>query len=1109
MRKTLILISFGLLFHLCSFETASAQYFGFGKNRVQYHEFEWRYIQSEHFDIYYYDSKNYELAEFTTYALESSLQQISEDFNHQIVDRIRVIIYDSHNDFSQTNVVALPIDAEGIGGVTDKLKNRITLPFDGDFNDYRRTLHHELVHAVFNDMFYGGTIQSIISNNIQLVFPLWFEEGLAEYMALGWDSNTDMFIRDAVINNYLPPIPQLSGYYAYRGGQSMWNFIAETYGRQKIAEILNRIKVTRNVQAGFIQSLGLSVGELSEQWQDALQERYFPEVAEREETKEIASLITKRGSFGPYNTSPAISPQGDKVAIITNDGGVFNVSVISAINGQRLKTLTNGNKDTGFEELNILNPNLTWSPDGTKIALSAKSQGRDDIAIIEYQTGKVTRLKFSTLDAIGSVSWSPDGSKLAFDANIGPFQDIFVYDFESKKFVNVTRDFFSDTEPTWGADSETIYFTSTRGANVELNKYQFDYKQLMHDDIYSTDIYSVKVGDARAIQLTKTPIWSEFRPQVTRTNRMVFISDKNGIQNVYEFNLDSRTVRPLTNLQSGVMQISISADGSRLALNSINEGYVDVFLMKSPFTRRLSEEPSPNYWAQRRAQESMEQRVPAVKYVKDIYREKQLALQQDTAAVIAELEETEAEEEQQEEVVDNSVIDFRNYVFAEEVMQDSTLELENLDLFEPEANLTDDGRYVPRDYRLSFSPDITYAGGNFNTGFGSFALAELVFSDLLGDHQLSFGSNLQFDLRNSLYTVRYGYFKNRTNYIFNFFHFAQSFQTFNGELFRFRNFGGGVDLQYPLDKFRRVDVSLNAVSIVRDYSSLFSGAFDNTPNGDEPAPTPDFSPRETSAFIYPQLIYTSDKTLPGFITARKGTRYSVSLSGSPGLISDSESFTSVLGDWRHYFDLGYGYTFAIRGSGAASFGPGSQTYFLGGRLGWINQRFANNNLPFDRLADSFFTLPALPLRGFEFNAINGTRFALTNAEFRFPLFAAILPGPIPILPLYNLTGAAFIDAGMSWGLDIDYSLFDENGDPIINDKGLDFTVGREETGTFVDGSGATGTGSYYDGDVLIGAGFGLRTIVLGLPFRWDVGWPYERTGFGNRPIHYFSIGIDF
>src|SRR5690625_7672652 len=106
-------------------------------------------------------------------------------FDHTLTDRIPVIIYDSHSDFSQTNVVPLPIDAQGIGGVTDKLQNRMTQPFMGDYVDFRRTLQHELLHAFVNDMYYGGTLQSMMRSNIQLQMPLWFEEGRSEERRVG------------------------------------------------------------------------------------------------------------------------------------------------------------------------------------------------------------------------------------------------------------------------------------------------------------------------------------------------------------------------------------------------------------------------------------------------------------------------------------------------------------------------------------------------------------------------------------------------------------------------------------------------------------------------------------------------------------------------------------------------------------------------------------------------------------------------------------------------------------------------------------------------------------------------------------------------------------
>ncbi|HBD42217.1 MAG TPA: hypothetical protein DC011_00755, partial [Bacteroidetes bacterium] len=71
-----------ILFVLPAWQTTQAQQVYFGKNRVQYEDFDWRYIESEHFDIYYYDQKNYHLAQFTAESIEAALQQLGGDFDH-------------------------------------------------------------------------------------------------------------------------------------------------------------------------------------------------------------------------------------------------------------------------------------------------------------------------------------------------------------------------------------------------------------------------------------------------------------------------------------------------------------------------------------------------------------------------------------------------------------------------------------------------------------------------------------------------------------------------------------------------------------------------------------------------------------------------------------------------------------------------------------------------------------------------------------------------------------------------------------------------------------------------------------------------------------------
>lgn len=1100
-------------------QQSHAQYFSFGKNRVQYKNFDWQYIQSEHFDVYYYQSKNYDLANFTAYTMEASLQQLNEDFDHQIADRIQVIIYDSHNDFSQTNVVPLPVDAEGIGGVTDPYKNRITMPFNGNFSEFRSTLQHELEHAVINDMFYGGTVQSRLSGNA-LQIPNWFNEGMAEYTSLGWDTQTDMYMRDAIINDYIPPISRLSGFFAYRGGQAVWNFIAEEYGRQKITEIIQTMKSTRSLQAAIRRSLGLDLEELSKRWRDYYRERYLPEVANREDVTNFGELLTEENKGNIYNTSPAISPQGDKIAMITNARGYFDVVVISAVTGEKIKTLIKGEDNVNFEELNILNPNLAWSPNGQKIALSTKSKGEDKLAIVDYETGDVRLISFPRLDAIGSVAWSPNGNKIAFDGNIGPFQDIYVYNLNNKEFINVTNDVISDYTPVWGSDSKTIYFTSTRGDETRLNAVKNTSRLLLDDDLYSSDIYSVTIGDSKATQLTKTPLWNETQPVTSRDGSLFYISDENGIPNVYQMDLEDRTTVPLTNLQTGVRQMSISADASRLAVNSINEGALDIFMINAPLSRKKEGPLEPNHWAQRRGQETEAQRVPATGYVRDLLTNNPLGTTSLTdavadkidaepkEAVVDTLGEAESAQGDTSTVAetdttaseDSDEIDFRNYVFDSSVSEDSTFKKKYLDAsnFDVENNKTDDGRYIPNDYRLKFSTDLVYAGGNFSTMYGAYGITQIQFSDLLGNHQISFGTNLNLDLRNSTYFLQYGYLKKRTDWIFNFFHNSSSFQDFSGRLYRFRSFGGGVNMRYPIDKFRRVDVSLSAIGLAQDFSVAFADTASN----------------QSATFVYPQVTYTSDKTLRGYLSPRGGHRYSVSISGSPPITSNTSQFVSALGDFRKYFNLGRRYSFALRGSGGASFGRDSQTYFMGGTLGWINQQYSGRGIPLDRLGDTFFTQPALPLRGHPYNATYGDKFSLINAEFRFPLFAAILPGPVPVLPLYNLTGVAFLDAGMAWGQDVKFEFQNQSSNSqnlqeiILNDAELDFAVARQTQRT-INTTGGNVTVPVTDGDILMGAGFGLRTILFGFPLRYDVGWPYYRSGFDSDPIHYISIGVDF
>jgi outer membrane protein assembly factor BamA len=189
------------------------------------------------------------------------------------------------------------------------------------------------------------------------------------------------------------------------------------------------------------------------------------------------------------------------------------------------------------------------------------------------------------------------------------------------------------------------------------------------------------------------------------------------------------------------------------------------------------------------------------------------------------------------------------------------------------------------------------------------------------------------------------------------------------------------------------------------------------------------------------------------------------------------SFGTILADYRRYYDLGGYYSFVMRFSGATSFGPTPQKFFIGGTENWINRRFENNAIPISDVQDFIFTTPAIPLRGFNFNRQNGTNFALANFELRYPFLQYLAFGPVPI-PFYYLQGVLFTDIGGAW-----------------SDRSFRGTIRNAQGNTELK-------------DLLVGYGWGFRTVFFGLVLRYDMAWAYNLTG-SSSPRHYVSLGGDF
>ena len=231
-RLTLI-----LSFFLALSGVTNAQYFG--RNKVQYGKFDFKVLKTEHFDIHFYSAEA-DVAPIAGRMAERWYARLSRLFGHELSTRQPLILYASHPDFEQTNVIEGQL-GEGTGGVTEGLRRRIVLPMGATLADSDHVLGHELVHAFQYDM---------LDRNIAML-PLWFIEGMAEYLSVGpRDVQTAMWLRDAAIEDRLPMIKNLDDprYFPYRFGHAFWAYVAGRWGDKTIATIMEALSPTGGIR---------------------------------------------------------------------------------------------------------------------------------------------------------------------------------------------------------------------------------------------------------------------------------------------------------------------------------------------------------------------------------------------------------------------------------------------------------------------------------------------------------------------------------------------------------------------------------------------------------------------------------------------------------------------------------------------------------------------------------------------------------------------------------------------------------------------------------------------------------------------------------------------
>jgi hypothetical protein len=1104
----------------------------FGRNRVQYRQFNWQYVTSDNFDVYYYDDRRRVATEATQY-LEAEFDRITDLIGYPPYLKTKVFLYNSVTDLQQSNMGILGKQFH-VGGETEFIKPYVEIAHPGTLDGFKQELVQKVTDLMIHEMMFGGSLKDMFQNAVLLNLPEWFIDGVSLYVAKGWNAEMDDYARQMVQSKQVNRALKVTGTEAALVGQSIWNYIAEKYGKASVANILNYTRVIRNEQKSIYITLGIPFKQLMADWK-----RFYSEDQQRVNASYAnpadSLRLTSRHRKSLVYTTLKISPDGKNIAYAENDRGKYTVIVKSLETGRETTILSDGNR-VFRQTVDTSLPLLSWA-DGHTLGVIGVRYGQHIFWLYDLTTRSTIPRQLDRFSNIRSLNFSENGRLAVVSGDMDGQNDLFLISSRRDRTRRLTNDIFDDFDPSFIPRTNTLIFSSNRTIDT-VNTVRRDFGKVSTN--YNLFTFNLDTTTNVVTRITNT-LSTDYAPKAVSESIVYYLSDQRGIVNLFKFNRETGVYAQVTNFQSSIKNFDLHAESKTFSAVMVNNLKEDIFVFNNfnldrqiftPATRRKETQQVRNITERRkkdnRAGISLKQLInERLQQKKDTTtRTPQVAdttkrpapdsirinIKKDTVKQVAPFDSVK---------VKRGEVNVDDYSFEDEKPKKDTVIVPTVvipplvvtpppkkgDLNTDDYKFEDDAlktqqpgetflsRYMKarETSRINgpfpYQPKFSYE--NFVTDFavdplrGFSIRLRTQMNDILENFRIYGGIQTAFDWKSGDVFGEFHYLKRRVDFSVRYDR-KVIFWTQNDQKQKYSlqkiEFGAALPISV------RLRFAIKPFAGYTLYEDLGADQRIASP------PVYKASKEQWYAGTRAELVY--DNSVNTGLNLMEGTRGKLNFLHYEGVGNKNASFSQISLDVRHYQKIYHEIVLAVRGYTGTFFGNAPKQYALGGVDNWFG-----NTINYDGVKNPLyvksgyndnllFTEFATSLRGFDYATLYGSSVAMFNAEFRLPLIRALAGGSVSSSFFRNMQFTAFYDIGTSW-----------TGAPPLSSENTLRTI-EVKSGPFVIDL------QQYLNPWLYSYGFGFRSMMLGYYLKFDYAWPVENYKVKDGRIM-VSIGLDF